>query len=49
MFELPETIITDVLSYATGIIGDFFPVLALFIGIALAFFILERVLQAKNN
>lgn len=49
MIELPETAINTVLDYAGQIVGEFFPLLALILGISLAFYILSKVINIKKE
>jgi hypothetical protein len=49
MFTIPADGLTDITSYLTTLVGDLWPLIALVIGIPLAFFIINKVISTVKK
>lgn len=45
MFNIPLDGLTDITSYLTTLVGDLWPLIALVVGIPLAFFVINKVIS----
>lgn len=49
MFTIPADGLTDITAYLTTLVGDIWPLIALVIGVPLAFYIINKVISTVKK
>lgn len=49
MFTIPANGLTDITGYLTTLVGDLWPLIALVVGVPLAFFIINKVISTVRK
>lgn len=49
MIELTPEIMADIMAYVGEIVGDFLPLIVVFFGIAIGFWVVDKILHRKAD